>query len=1257
MSEEIDALADGFFSAFRSGHVFLYAGQGASRQEIQDRIADQPWSAVFTTNQDPEFATWFATSQREPQEVSSWRELAVLKPSRLHLPVIRLLGTKGQATPTQDDAPSFLADDAEMQIDNAKELIKAIPSLMDFVNTVVVLGIDSKGDLPLMRTLFRVLHDEAVPGAVSFWGVKGEGSENPGLMGDVAALCERKSFPLHSASLAEVLESRDMQMLDLEEEPDVLAGEGDVFFRRTDPVRISRATLQEIERVGTLLTERSVYRIQPTERSQQRLWFSRFLELTGERVPQWYGYHPGSDFHVQRDYEEPLYQLTKKALDGRGILDDAPDGCPIILSGDPGSSKSVSLGALAFRIFREGVHPVLFLTDRAFRGVGVSEQHSDVINALEAIQGTGDENVPVLLIWDGSAYREIEREASALLRRLRNRGRRVVLVCSSYRLIDDSDDGEHYALSPEQGKFVRGEKCSAHVTRHDHGLVVHATREMSEHEIEAFWQKIEAFAGLDRTQVRWLRKHFTNEGDRDIFSHIYYILALLRQKLEGSLEHERIAVTRFLQAAIPDLFKRSDQRREAERALNPMWRAFVDAGMTPDQLSELGVPKADPGEDAWEEMLTRANAFIALFSRYKIDVPYGFIFSLIMEERDDGVYGQDGQEIFRVLTTDVPWLSCGENDDEEYVFRFRNTIEADIFLDRESISGERLVDMVVSIIRSFIGDHRLYRSPNPRIATRIQSLIRLIGPNSKYYASHPQDATEHQDILRHLDRIIDALDDLLFVERIPDDDGGFSFLYITLTREYYGSNVWNRMHGTEEQTIPYGADGFTAGDYEQRLEKLRHVTRLAYDMSLQMTQRSQLSMDERERRFLQRQSNGFTIETAHCTLEMSRLSQQYERLREAEQQEPLGKAFDDVIAYHTQFERLSAVIRSDPTNGYAYNAVFSLFEREYGREGLSRGQQIEYLTDVMSLVDECVALNDEIEGRGQRSDEISRHVSTIASIADRIPISMRDFEQKDGRDAHSEASVFMDVYERYLALGNPAAILFICQKELKGLSEVDGRLTVEAVRRCVRTLAFMKNPKRFECICGDSNALATLIRVAWMAFNGSKLNPSRECQCTFLSSGQWRELHSYCKRYAEAALPSEQQPILLLLYALSTVQVAERDKSGYERAYAILQSIEENRFMRQTRMRTPFIVCESDGEPVLYQGKVEEANERTGTISVYGLPRFGRHPGVRFYRANFGRNAKMPAKGSIVSDLQVGIGYTSFSLYKEAGAAERRARR
>ena len=837
MSENIDRLSSILSGRFTSSHVLLYVGQGVPLDDLRVCIARERWSAVITTIRDGGFSSLFSSDSREPWECNSRAQLSSRSLSRERPPIIQLLGIDGAESDIDDDLLLGPSGQSDIRSERARELLRIVPSLLGYTNHLVVVGVDSDDDLNLLVALGRLLLKEAVPGSVSFWDMDTSFANNEDYKDWIRRLCERMSFGYHGVTLSEVLMRRQ------EEESASIAEAGgadsgdDVFFCNHTTVSIGRDDLLRIRSVGTLLTERTVNRVRPLGRVQQRLWFSNFLELSGVGEPQWYGYLPQSSFHVKRDYEDVLTLLVRRALRGQGLGDAPIEDKPIILTGAPGSSKSVTLGALAYRVYNERISPVLFVSGNVFQGSRFGGSFKRLVDSLETIQRAIGANAPVLVVWDGSSYREIEADARDLLDRLRNRGRNVVLLCSSYSLGGDKLPSEFFSLDRDAEAFVRSKDSDADVVFKAGCFFVRSTRLMSEKEQYLFWQRASNYAGIPPEQIAFLKARMKEELEPDIFNYYYNLVSLLRKRLEDSLEGEQDKVTRFLQAEMPDYFKAIAEKEERSRESSPMWQAFLKAGMTMEELNAVaGTGDEGHGEDdnEWSESLVRANSFIAFFSRYKLDIPYSLVYPIVTSRSGDNPFSEEGRELFDVLTTKIPWLVCGENDDEEYVFRFRNSLEADIFLNRHGVDGQKLVDMAIEALELYGRDFQRNQYDDPRLASKLQALIRLMGPNSKYYNGRKRD--EHMGILACLDKLIDAIDRLLVHYGVPDEDSGFALLLVTLSREYYGRNVWGRLHKRHGDQRDYVLDGYSAKDFEKRLEKINRASALALSSEQRLEQ-------------------------------------------------------------------------------------------------------------------------------------------------------------------------------------------------------------------------------------------------------------------------------------------------------------------------------------------------------------------------------------------------------------------------------------
>ena len=170
----------------------------------------------------------------------------------------------------------------------------------------------------------------------------------------------KRNFSCYEESLAAILgrRSRNDEEQTLEDYTTVPGH--NLFYANEHPITINDRVLLRYRETGELLTEEKLLSIRPYGRIQQSRWFFEFLTKSAVYGPQWYGYLPQSEFYLRRPFEKPLVNLVCNLLDGRKI-EDYDYSVPVIIDGDPGSSKSITLGALAYRVFMRKRNPVVFI--------------------------------------------------------------------------------------------------------------------------------------------------------------------------------------------------------------------------------------------------------------------------------------------------------------------------------------------------------------------------------------------------------------------------------------------------------------------------------------------------------------------------------------------------------------------------------------------------------------------------------------------------------------------------------------------------------------------------------------------------------------------------------------------------------------------------------------------------------------------------------------------------------------------------------
>lgn len=1259
-------IVNSFIEKFATSHVILYVGQKSTNEDIKEWIGQHPWSCVITSRKDAEFASLFAKEGRTVLQYSNRSDIPAMPLSRERLPILRLCGIQGEADDEEDLAwlqlePSSSANDTD-------DLIKLIPELLGYVNPMVVIGADSEIDWDLFgnHKIALNLYKYASNGTVSVWDMPNdaESAINPAAYKMLARVATEKGFDFFTETLAEALK-KNKDALDArlsETSASVPEAESDVYYQGHRTVIISQQDLLLFKNVGTLLTERTINRVRPLGRVMSRKWFSNFLENSATMGPQWYGYLPQSLFYVKRSFEDALVALVRRSLDGRSITGSSVASRPIILSGDPGSSKSITLAALAYRVYKERINPVIFISKDSYLGANIGTSFDELDEAMQLLEKKADKETRILVIWDSSAFRAGVDQARSLHKHLADRGRRFVLVCSSYNIGGEGDDNaKRYSLvKDDQKDTVRFEECdeaTAQIIETRGCYYVKAIRQINESEIAEFWKRVKDYSGINETTIKHLKQRLKEENQQEIFVYYHLVLSLLRENLEQGLRSEQNKVYPYIERELKKTLGDLIITKEKEKENNPFYKAFLTAGF---ELPESALSADNVDDEDLEKKLDTFNICVALFSRFRLSVPYRLAYAVLIGDDSKNLYSEEGQRLYRIVTRDIPWLFYGEDSDGDYSFRFRNPLEAEIFLRNHDASGEKQVELLCDILDIFGDDYKRSKCIDLPLVENLQALLRLVGPNSTYTPFATTQEYEHRCILYRLDQLIDKLVSLREDYGIPDTDSGFANIIVTFTREYYGS-IWTKQFSSYSSSDPYWQQDpthFNADTYELRIRKLIDAIALAQnsidEIDYSVPGRN---LSPSERQHLINQKYSLVVEMAQCNMRLEDLIDEYVSCCHDLNLQCNQELTKRKLEFKVLYTQLSQVINSIPTNGYAYNALFKAFIKMYERGNLTEEKKLQHLSEIMQVVETCETLDSEIMSRGGRgSDELTRNVNSIKDISSGYKISLEAIDaHRKGKDPEDEQQALcFKLYDEMLAANNAAAITFVCQKELRfprGTRQLDD----DQLNRCRRVYRFMNERDNYDCVCSNAYALAMLIRVCWMLYNKTTLTSTPECQLTYCNDKQWAEINSLCVLYSNL-VGEQKNPLIILLYALSELQISSLSESGYIAADRLLGTLNENQFY-QTRLRTPFIICDNEGNPVKYSGTVISTKDKSGFIQVDRVPKRLRGDyGIRFRQYSIGRKKSMPSVNEFLPNLELGIGFTCFSVFTEEGRKDKEER-
>lgn len=1247
INNSVDEMISGLMNGFRKDNVVLYVGRKGKR-EMTPELCALPWSCVVTSCTDGQFGTEFAET-KQPHRYTKREELPTQIFNKNELPVIQIYGNEGMTDVNLKEYEDELMKQLYLE-EEAKRILSHIMVRMDIRSRLVIVGYDSTDPSELPMRQFILSWREMKGGHVELYGA-GEETEFLG-----REILKRNGI-LSTELLSEALLRR--QKLDDEHE-ELEHDTQNIFYKGRMPVAISKSILLRSRNFIQLLTEESIYEKRPLGRIEQAKWFYNFLNNSSE-TPQWYGYLPQSEFYLKRNYEEILVELVQNLISGKNMKRE--ENRPIILQGDPGSSKSIEMGALAYRIYQEKKNPVIYIKNDNLSFNEQSSELEQLDELMQEVENVGEKDTRFLVIWDSSSYRKVVENAKNLTRCLENRGRRFVLVCTAYskssgeeydyssfrEKIINNLKAEWYYFKPKESIFVRSNTEKGDVYCDGSCYFLKAERKMSDQEIVQLKQNAKLYSLASQEELNRIWKKLENETD--IFTYFYYLMGALRPKLENNLTREQKLVNSYVNQQLAEI--RTDEK--IEEVSHTLVEALLKAGIVLEESDKELLEKEENLSEVYD--LNRFNVCIAIFSRFKLDTPYSLALRMLCKDEDEFYkknISYNNYELFKVLTNQIPYIHYCEAEEGSFVFRYRNILEAELFLERNAIEPEQQIDQICSALDYYAECYHKLGEVDEKIKNVMARILRMIGPNTDYvdFQIQGKGKVEHEQFMKYMEKIIIRLNNLRVQDKIPDTDASFANIEITFIREYYGKlwdilNKYNRMTaGTVKKWEAYPLI-YTDKSYVRRLKQLKNASDLSLE-NIDKLQKSVLNTDNSyARKFLVDQINSLSVEACLCNRSLEEIWEEYQEFCEAKRKE-ISISYTGVrpLSYKHQYEMLVKATITSPLNGYAYNALFNAFEKEYKKSG--EAKKLQLLSEVRMIADDASTLP--IMNRGMNGkDELTDHISRIVQYSCKHKVTIEDIESGDKQNP------FYELFQEMLDQNIASAICFICQQELDniglGANEIAEKkqneneeyvLDKKQLEVCEKVMNFMIQDEYELCICNNPYALYLLIRVEWMLFNGRPLFSGKEKQLTYLSLSNWREINRVCELY-ESCAGASPRPIVTLLYALSELQL----RRDYRKASSMMSKLSETAFYSTPRMRVPYLICFEPGVPELYTGTVLSIKNYSGFIKFDGLPeRLGSNVGVRFQMKNLGLR-KMPNPNLVLKNLELGLGYTGFSSYRK----------
>lgn len=397
-------LANQIISNTNHQHCFLFIGKNATEEDITESICKLKWSAIIHESDNFDYASKFAVNDKYTDSYILNQNNPI--PNKKNIPFIYF---------SDNDYSSFQFS-----------LYGLLNIYLKDLRHLYVIGFDLYD--PLLN-LFTSKNG-GFEGKISFFGI------DDTITTTKKELLE-KNYEVYNESLDEILieSTVDNDTNATNEEANVL------FFSNNKQHSIPETDLISTHGIVTLLNRGLLENNLPVGKTDLSRAFEKFLESSTSDGPQWYAYSKSANFIVERGYKKTLMSVTETALNS-GLMPDGQkydNSKSIVLMGESASSKSIMLSSIAVDVFNAHKYPVLFIDPTNISLVfDNSDETFEKINILMERIEQCDSDVKILLIWDCSAlqinnFQIYQKAAQKLNRYLINRGRRFILLYSSYK--------------------------------------------------------------------------------------------------------------------------------------------------------------------------------------------------------------------------------------------------------------------------------------------------------------------------------------------------------------------------------------------------------------------------------------------------------------------------------------------------------------------------------------------------------------------------------------------------------------------------------------------------------------------------------------------------------------------------------------------------------------------------------------------------------------------------------------------------------
>jgi hypothetical protein len=501
-------------------------------------VASFSWNSVYTSSIDNVWTRAFRMDWRDLQLLCDPEYQPLDTRNRTKLLCTYLFGCVERSEPKE--RPPLSLQEFRSRRRAARTLLERLPTIVTPVGVLVVEGYGGAKDWLDLETLATLIYDTFYENQVHMFSVTDKLEKE--LKSDITfnSLISEGRVILHYNNLATTLLQAEIAgHIQLNAPPDDNTSTHHISINEkvcSVPYEIWNQTI----RSAIVLDQTVLTPAVPFSKERRYAEFRNFLSDSSNR-PIWSGYT--HNFAFPREFENSLYNEVHRRLKQAELRRE-----PIILHGQTGTGKTVGLGALAYKLRKEGRYPVLFIERRSQKPI-----NTEIDSFCKWAEDNGA--FTIIIIWDGmidvDAYYEFHNF-------LDGRGRKVLLIGSCYKI----ENRKTRSLNPNY---------------------IEAPSNLTPTEISGFKHFLEEFDSDISTR---LTKELTKSVDYNFLVALYRLLPPSRSLLRTGIVREYGLTEQKLQ-------KQFQEERTSTLSNNILTNALIKSGV----FAKFGFNSSTPNED------------------------------------------------------------------------------------------------------------------------------------------------------------------------------------------------------------------------------------------------------------------------------------------------------------------------------------------------------------------------------------------------------------------------------------------------------------------------------------------------------------------------------------------------------------------------------------------------------------------------------------------------------------------------------------